>query len=470
MKTGLFLAAAILLNPIKSTGQIHCVPRNPLFDLLYSRPGVVQNISIPKGVELLALADGKEPLGTGSILRNETGLYITIDGTGRVYRAGSPKGDSICFTRIDSTIFRGYNSESHQFIHKDTLFSFGGYGFWRVNGHLRYFSDGREWSLAPLDRELPFHGVLSYYDTAKGSLYMVHTPFMHEGTGERIDSHRAMRLDVSERRIRTLGTVGSMSGTKPARFLFSSQTLSGMVIDDYRSILLWDLAANRVWRMDNQGLRNRLFGDSRIKAPILFETAGKLFQYDVNRSRLDSLPISRSDFVPTGESVYVQEAGQGPGVGMLYSVLGVLAFAVMVFAYRRRKAKPSTNGTKSESILTIEEDGDAQEKGTGRSEVGFPDLDRQLVDTIMDCTVSGKTCTVNEVNRVLGVARKSVEVQKKMRRESMIRVNRRFRELSGMDIDLIASRRSEEDRRYYEYHIPAEAMDAYRRISEGKSS
>ena len=470
MRTGLFLATAVLLYPIASAGQTHCVPRNPLLDLLSSRSGVVQNISIPKGVDLLALADGNEPLTTGSILRDDTGLYLTIDGTGRVYRADRHKGDSICFTRIDSTLFQGYNNMSYEFIHRDTLFSFGGYGFWRVNGHLRYFSDGREWSLVPLDKELPFHGKLSYYYSTKGSLFMVHTPFMHEGTGERVDSHRAMRLDVSQRRIRTLGTVGSLSGAQPARFLFSSQALGGMVIDDYRSILLWDLAANRVWRMHNKGLRDRLFGDSRIKAPILFETGGMLFQYDIKRGRLDSLPISRSDFESTGEPVYQEEAGLGQGMGVIYSAaLGGLAFAFTVLAYRRRKATPAKNETRIEAKPIVEEDEDSLDKGPRRSEVGFPDLDRQLVDTVMECTVSGKTCTVNEVNRVLGVARKSVEVQKKMRRESMIRVNRRFRELSGLDIDLISSRRSEEDRRYYEYHIPEEAMDAYRRISEGES-
>jgi hypothetical protein len=71
-----------------------------------------------------------------------------------------------------------------------------------------------------------------------------------------------------------------------------------------------------------------------------------------------------------------------------------------------------------------------------------------------------------EVNHVLGVARKSLEIQKKMRRESFVRINRRFREMTGLDVDLIASRRSEEDKRYYQYFVLEEAFAAYARIRE----
>ena len=64
------------------------------------------------------------------------------------------------------------------------------------------------------------------------------------------------------------------------------------------------------------------------------------------------------------------------------------------------------------------------------------------------------------------MARKSLEIQKKMRRESFVRINRRFREMTGLEVDLIASRRSEEDKRYYQYFVPEEAFAAYARLRD----
>ena len=38
--------------------------------------------------------------------------------------------------------------------------------------------------------------------------------------------------------------------------------------------------------------------------------------------------------------------------------------------------------------------------------------------------------------------------------------------MTGFDVDLIASRRSEEDKRYYQYFVLEEAFAAYARIRE----
>lgn len=45
--------------------------------------------------------------------------------------------------RQDRTFYQGYNFDAYQFQRNDTIFSFGGYGFWLENNLLTYFSEVR---------------------------------------------------------------------------------------------------------------------------------------------------------------------------------------------------------------------------------------------------------------------------------------------------------------------------------------
>jgi hypothetical protein len=57
---------------------------------------------------------------------------------------------------------------------------------------------------------------------------------------------------------------------------------------------------------------------------------------------------------------------------------------------------------------------------------------------------------------VLGLTKKSLEIQKKIRTETLNRINHRFKMKFETDEDLIERIRSEEDRRFYRYIIREE--------------
>jgi len=98
-------------------------------------------------------------------------LYALPNGTGAVYKLSKTKSNT--FERIDSTLFQGYNNDAINFIHKDTIFSLGGYGLWHYNGQLRYFNIKKaEWELKPIDYLLPITSE-DFVDvrTKKGIVY-----------------------------------------------------------------------------------------------------------------------------------------------------------------------------------------------------------------------------------------------------------------------------------------------------------
>jgi hypothetical protein len=102
------------------------------------------------------------------LLRNKKGSFILVDGTGRIYKATSKSNDTVYYNRIDSTHFYGYNGGAINFTYHDTIFSFGGGGFWRVNGQLRYYSEKyHEWDILPINEEVPTTDELFYFDKLK---------------------------------------------------------------------------------------------------------------------------------------------------------------------------------------------------------------------------------------------------------------------------------------------------------------
>ena len=445
------------------------VRRNALFDFMIAHPGEVQNIHLPREEVFidLSLPAGKQ--WTSALLRNRKGLYLTINGTGRVYRAGRVEDKELEFIRVDSTYLSGYNNFSFEFSHRDTLFSLGGYGFWRLNGHLRYFDEGREWSIVPLDRENPFHSRMAYYDSANSTVFFIRSPYLEEYSGIRHDEYVATRLDLPNRRSRVMGTLLPSAGIQPGRFLFGSPSLGGFVIDDFRSIRLLDMTSNRVWKLRNKALADWIFGNSKNSATILFESYGTLYQYDRSTDRLDSYPLSKADFEPTSERIYDPLDGTGSKKGLVRTGIGVLVLATVATAawlYIRKRKSPQSR-TKPPPVPTDGDDNPGKHAKESRG--GFDPVEVQLIELVARLNLEGKPCTVDHLNHVLGVARKSVEIQKKTRRDTLININRTFRESTGLDMDLLSSRRSEEDKRFYLYYIPQEAMEAYSRILKGKS-
>ena len=112
----------------------------------------------------------------GNLFSRGSLWVATFPGSGRVFEI-----DTINNTidRQDRTTYQGYNFDAYQFQRKDTIFSFGGYGFWVENNLLTYFSETRrEWnrmSNAPFPIISPDHTQprkrMSFYDRTHDVLF-----------------------------------------------------------------------------------------------------------------------------------------------------------------------------------------------------------------------------------------------------------------------------------------------------------
>ena len=84
-----------------------------------------------------------------ALVKEKRQIWIQPLGSGKLFEVKkSLKGYEL--QRIDSTIHSGVNSNSYTFLLHDTIFQYGGSGFWHLRGIITYFSkQTHEWELYP---------------------------------------------------------------------------------------------------------------------------------------------------------------------------------------------------------------------------------------------------------------------------------------------------------------------------------
>ena len=169
---------SIFLSLTTANSQTSWVHKNGLLDFLYYYNGKISsiethNVTYPQFKPIIPLRVMKNDLIANNqiLIKSDSSVFLLVNGTGRVYKAIEMKDDKIAFTRVDSTEFLGYNFGSYNFYCNDTLYSYGGYGFWHMNGHLRYFNKENQWMIYPLNKEIPANDPICFLNTNQNILY-----------------------------------------------------------------------------------------------------------------------------------------------------------------------------------------------------------------------------------------------------------------------------------------------------------
>ena len=136
------------------------IDSNSAIQFLYNYPHKIGLISMTYGVPSPIIRKGFSYI---KLVKNEMGLFILINGTGRVYKAVSLINNSVTFDRIDSTDFYGNTFSSIDFSYNNSLYSYGGYGYFNINGQLRLYNPENEWSIVRLNQELKVLDHLTNY-------------------------------------------------------------------------------------------------------------------------------------------------------------------------------------------------------------------------------------------------------------------------------------------------------------------
>jgi len=392
------------------------------------------------------------------LYKTQKGLYLGLQGTGRLYQLRDSSG-YLQFTRIDSTYFSGATFNAIPFVLNGEIFSLGGYGFWRRNGLLRrYNSVMCEWNVQTLAQEIPvLNDDFLWIDEKNQRLY-VHSPTV-QVQGLAIDSvernryrEKLLCLDMRSGQWEERG-----SFKKVAYNLSMPTPWGGLWVNGPNDFQLWDIEKNQALKAGSK-LNDRLHQIFTHPQPeILFSLDSTLYFGDISSGRLDSVNLSRKDFVYYGPlfqppSMITKEYSRLVwGAGMV--LLGASLF------FFRKKIRGRVSGFFVKKDSQVKNAGERQESELVLDDL-FDPVEKQLLDLMRRNVEQGLTVTIEEINHLLGLTSKNEAVQKKNRNDMLNTINQKWAIQTKSDIPLITRTRSDIDKRIYVYSIHPEWMPA----------
>ena len=448
-------------------------PNSPMFRKLLASPSVFQISTINrKGVGNIDIGVPMHTNHPYDLLKKKDGLYVHIGATGIVYRVSETAGgDSVIFRRMDRTTHFGYNINAFGFTLGGRIYNLGGYGYWRWNGQLREYNDRmKEWHIIPLSRELCVVNSGSnsfvWLDSADSRVFVLRTMLGNEAVQN--DPLRwgdtAYTLNMKDQSWVPLGLSPRIDVSNDVELVLASLD-SGLLLHARGGIEYWNFLSNKIRLILNDSIRAELLTQEGNQ--YMWYENGQLLIGDAQTGALDSMRMGPDDFFDSGRAVYIPFRRS---IGNMGAWIGVLVLGASVFMWYRRKRRDSpviSGSVSDQKFESAERNAEAlsDEDGTSVEEIisSAPALNQDLFDAVewsllkllhQHSMEPGRTTSTQEVNRILGVANKTLDMQKRKRSDVLRSINRKYQlvfpERTG---ELILKERSEQDGRQSEYRI-----------------
>ncbi len=396
-----------------------------------------------------------------NLIKSGNNLFIFINGSGRVYKIVYSKKE-LEFERIDSSKNFGYNIGSYGFSYENRIYNLGGYGFWRMNGQLRVFNEkAKQWDIVKLNKEIPIltgktEGLI-WYDVVGKKIYIAYYLLRNEALkSQDLDEtqfvYDVMVLDLKKNEWTKLGKLNSFFKDKLQIVKPITMSPWGQLITIGDKISLLDFKNNQIFSLDvrkdqYQSLIREGWGSSfYFKDSTLFYG---------NNTSLDSIVMHSSDFLPTNEHLYIEaDKASMPQktTDYLWVSIPVVFMGIFVLVLKKKR-RPAIKTSIQHPLIKEEID---------NSHSVFDEIEVQLLQLLIKNSAAGKTTSTEEQNKLLGLLKKSPEIQKKQRSDIIISINRKFTFITKLKEPIIQKKRTDFDKRAYGYFIEPNRLNEIR--------
>lgn len=474
MRFALLLLSFGLL--FKAEAQEVIVPA--IVNRLYHEPREVMVFSyVPNKIIDLSDLPKNFQFSGQELIKSRKGLYLNPLGTGRIYQL-KQKEEKYAWQRLDSTVYTGYNFGS-KFFHIDTMiYSYGGQGFFNLNGNLRYFNDeSKEWDAANISHSIPWllrSGLYHQIDTSSKTLYVEAWPhFQNQSLKETINKElkeSLWKLDIQSGEWSKLGTVNLDN------IFVVGETPFGTLVNFTKIV---DIKNNKLYEISKQ-MKDKIFkilgtSSNPHELAYSFFLDSTLYVGDTG-TYLDSLVISRNDLVssetkfytPTKPALPVSERNLFLGI-----ILALGCFCTYLLVRKKKGNYPTTTiaaiGTPSLEIEKEEKESQVVFRSGKLMEL-LNEREKLLLDFIYKHSLDERLTTIEEINKVIGASQRSAEVQKRLRSDLIGAINDKLEIISESKYNVVEKQRSEFDKRSFEYFIRPEHMELVEKVLGKKSS
>lgn len=421
------------------------------------------NMMNAKSIQYLPLKDGPFNQHPQALLQSDSATYIYLRSTGVLFKyMGKTPTDSLIFKRIDITTLGFYNINAFPFTDKDDVYNLGGYGFWQWTGHLRHYrTDLGEWEVIRLNREVPTiqeERPSIWHDRKNRKIYALG----YKGGNESVISEIApdvklfdsvMVLDLKKLAWQSLGRIHPEAMKMLLKSVIIAPTKDGILCNLDGSFIFINILKNQLEQID---FINKTFNQSMISrhyTDLHFWTENEeLFIWNERSNHLDSLQINEQKFKAIGIPLYEPLSKTILTSWWLLGLLPIGGWFVWK-KMKRKKNAPSAKTIKEHSPTpapTV-----AEEIKPVTSKQIFTTVETELIQLLLTNQQENKRyTTTEEINRTLGVAFKSSDMQKRKRSNTIKNINEKYAILyPTSNLPLIQRVKCAEDGRLHEFFI-----------------
>lgn len=448
------LVIALVLQVLTTAAQTEQeyidVPSTPFLEEIIARKESVRslyNATLPFGV----MYPPSSELRGQMLLKTPRHCYIYIINTGRLYRLESRHDTILRFNRIDHTRAMYYNVGAYLFTSGEDIYSYGGYGFWKSSGNLRKFNfKDKEWDIVPVSKEImaQFNPVkVVWYNPGSSYLYVPFQRIVNEGIqgggefGKLVPE--AYRLNLHSFAWEKLGRVSNAFLALFTDFRKEEPYLQddiGQIIFKNNMVYWVDYERNRVLTLENVQLRQSIDRLTTLDNRRRYLKNNTVYAYNPQTHSYDSLKLELRYFTGKGFPIWEKTYPD-------YLIWGLPALSLLILAagvrYKRRTHRilPVPVSRKVPAVPVA---------------LDFNEMEKSLLQLLLDKSLQGDTATIDEINYVLGLKDKNTGIQKKVRRDFINGINQKFELASRHNGVLIQYTRNHSDKRSFEYYIDAQ--------------
>lgn len=432
------------------------ITNNPFLDKITSFKDLEYKVLLSKQNRIIPVEQTLFKINGQEVIKTKDELYILISQTGVIYKMVEKQDSVYTFKRIDATININYNIDCNNFIWNKNIYSYGGYGFWKLNGHLRSFNFlDKEWDITPTNIEIISNGT-NWFDKKEGKLYVPYQVIVNAGikSAEGIKATKindSYYLDLATKNWIKLGSLNlntkKLVVDKITSSVFSLD--SGYIYMSEDEAYYFNFINNKIYKSKNPDLNQFFVRRSFIQDIFLYKDS--IYSYSPEQHSYTTRKLSFDNFEALDFPIWGLDDNYFYLLAFIVLVLTVLGFTIWLF---NRKL----NRKLEQSKLKI-----FKSKLINQAFVG---TEVALISLLLKSSKKGLHVEIAEINHVLGIKDKNVGLQKKVRSDIMNTINEKYKFITQSDNALINSIRKEDDKRFYEYFIPASEHKTIENILE----
>lgn len=414
------------------------------------------NIILGKDSKILPLTGSSFGPNKQELLKHNGKIYIFIAQTGFIFQMSEPEGDSVVFTKIDHTININYNIDCTNFIYKDQIYNYGGYGFWSKTGHIRKYNRvDMEWDIQPTNIEI-FTADYEWFSPTEGRLYVPLQKIENKGlkdpklsTG--VYEYTSYYLDLKTADWIKIGKLSpeliQLINQKSSYVSYPHEKGRIFFIND--EAYLFDYVQNKIYKSKRADFNQ--FFVRNVSEKTVFFYKGRYYKYQSDLTTYKTWDLSMNDFQLLDFPIWGNDYSTFMiilGVCFVLMMLGLIAWLI------------------NQSVKKKIEKAQLKVLKTKTMNQAFTETETSLIQLMLNAYGTKQNVEISEINHVLGIKDKNVGLQKKVRSDVINAINDKYIFITQSDIHLIGSVRKEEDKRFFEYFIIPTEVKAAKKLIE----